>query len=182
VDKEPMLVLTYERRFVKGNWRKKARDIPVHAFYETYREDVSLFLNLLTFFLPMASADNAFRDYSSVGEILDQADAYAKAIPSENKILEVIHFAESVHETPVFRQYRELSVDKSTGKARGADAFGKEFVELGHRSGYTRNITIRACRRWALMQAGRSNTRDLKGTKPVLLIGTQTKPIQSLRG
>lgn len=130
----------------------------------------------------MASADNAFRDYSSVGEILDQANTYAKAIPSENKILEVIHFAESVHETPVFRQYRELSVAKSTGKARGADAFGKEFVELGHRSGYTRNITIRACRRWALMQAGRSNTRDLKGTKPVLLIGTQTKLIQSLRG
>ncbi|GLI74859.1 hypothetical protein PoHVEF18_003107 [Penicillium ochrochloron] len=156
----PMLVLTYTRKFVKGYWRKKTRDIPVHAFYETYTEDVSLFLNFLTFFLPMASADKAFRDYSSVGEILDQANAYAKAIPSENKVLEVIHFAESVHETPVFRQYRELDVDKSTGKARGADAFGKEFVDLGHRSGYTRNITIRACRRWALMQAGRSNTRD----------------------
>lgn len=97
----------------------------MYTFYGTYREDVSLFLNLLTFFLPMTSADNAFRDKSSVGEILDQADAYAKAIPSENKVLEVIHFVESIHETPVFQQYRELHVDKSTGKARGADAFGK---------------------------------------------------------
>ncbi|KAI9041406.1 uncharacterized protein KD926_006802 [Aspergillus affinis] len=110
----------------------------------------------------MASADNAFRDYSSVGEILDQADAYAKATPSENKVLEVIHFAERIHETPVFRPYRELHVDKSTGKARGADAFGKEFVELGHRSGYTRNITIRACRRWALMQADKAHSESAR--------------------
>jgi carbonic anhydrase len=99
----PMLVLTYTRKFVKGYWRKKTRDIPVHAFYETYTEDVCLFLNFLTFFLLMASADKAFRDYSLVGEILDQANAYAKAIPSENKVLEVIYFAERVHETLVFR-------------------------------------------------------------------------------
>ncbi|KAJ5975505.1 Zinc finger C2H2 [Penicillium waksmanii] len=53
MDNEPMLVLTYNRRFVKGYWRKKAQDIPTYTFYETYREDVFLFLNLLIFFLPM---------------------------------------------------------------------------------------------------------------------------------
>jgi hypothetical protein len=35
-------------------------------------------------------------------------------------------------ETPVFRQFNELDIKKSSGKARDADAFGKAFVELGH--------------------------------------------------
>ncbi|KAJ5630267.1 uncharacterized protein N7484_010367 [Penicillium longicatenatum] len=166
-DDEDVLVGPFRSAGVLGDdldlhWRKKARDIPVHALYETYTEDVSLFLNFLTFFLPMASADNAFRDYASVGDILDRADAYTKAIPSGNKILEVIHFTESVHEIPVFRQYRELHVEKYTDKARGADAFGKALVELGHRSGYTRNITIRSCRRWALMEADKGHSKSAR--------------------
>jgi hypothetical protein len=51
-----------------------------------------LFLNLLTFFLPMALSDGVFLDYSSAAEILDAADDYdnLKSCPSENQILEVI--------------------------------------------------------------------------------------------
>lgn len=55
-----MLVLTYEREFVKGYWRKIEWEIPKHAIYEVYAEDVPIFLNFLTFLLPMAAADKAF--------------------------------------------------------------------------------------------------------------------------
>ena len=82
----------------------------------------------------MALSDGVFRDYSSTTKILDATNNYDKSCPSENRVLEVIHFKESMLETPVFRQFNELDIKKSSGKARGADAFGKAFVELGHRS------------------------------------------------
>lgn len=112
-----------------------------------------LMLNLLTFFLPLAVADGALKDYSSVCAILDAANAYEKG-PRENNILEVIRFKQEALDTPVFRQFTDLGVAKSTSKARGADSFGKSIVALGYRSGYSQNITIRGCRRWALMEAG----------------------------
>ena len=149
-----LIVLTYQREFVKGYWRKKQWELPVHAFYDIYREDMPLFLNFLAFFLPMASADGVFRDFTSLTEILDLADDLAKNCPSQNGVLETIYFKESAFKTPVFRQFTELAIEKTTGKARGADSFGKALVELGHRSGYLRNITIRASRRWVLMEAG----------------------------
>jgi hypothetical protein len=124
-------VLTYQREYIKGYWRKQRWELPIHAFYDIYRERMPLFLNLLTFFLPMALSDGVFRDYSSA-EILDAADDHNKSCPSENQVLVVIHFKESMLETPVFRQFDELDIQKSSGKARGADAFGKAFVELGY--------------------------------------------------
>ncbi|KAJ5110899.1 hypothetical protein N7532_001434, partial [Penicillium argentinense] len=169
VDQQPMLVLTYQREFIKGYWRKTGWEIPIHAFYETYREDTSLFLNLLTFFLPMAVADNALENYSSVSAILDAAEAYTKGT-TQNKVLEVIKFRNEVLDIPIFRQYTELRITKSTGRSRGTDAFGKSLVGLGHRSGYTRNITVRACRRWALMQADKNHSETAR-----MKFGGQTK-------
>jgi carbonic anhydrase len=99
-------------------------ELPIHEFYET-------------FFLLLALADYAFRDYSSIDDILNAAEAY-KTDYSDNKILEVIHFADSVRDVPLICPSSELQTDKCTGKARGADAFGKVFAKLGHRSGYTR--------------------------------------------
>ena len=60
----------------QGLLEKKQWELPVHAFYDIYREDMPLFLNFLAFFLPMASADGVFaiRDYASLTEILDLAD------------------------------------------------------------------------------------------------------------
>lgn len=151
----PMLVLTYDRQFVKGYWRKSKSEIPSHALYEVYAQsDVPIFLNFLTFFLPMAAADKVFKDFNSVSGILDAVEKHKNLGLSENKVLEVIQFREEFKETPVFRQYRELHIETSKGKARGADAFGKALVQLGYRSGYTRNVTIRNCRRWALQEAG----------------------------
>jgi carbonic anhydrase len=72
-------------------------------------------------------------------------------------------FRKDLLDTPVFRPFSELDCETSTGRARGADAFGKEFAALGYRSGYEMNVTARACRRWALMET------DTKIRYPVLL-------------
>ncbi|KAJ5471000.1 hypothetical protein N7530_008357 [Penicillium desertorum] len=161
VDEEPMLVLTYEREFVKGYNRKNAWQIPIHAFYESHTEHMPLMLNLLTFFLPLAVADEAIQDYSSVSAILDAANAYGTG-PTRNNVLEVIRFKQEALDTPVFRQYTDLGVAKSTSKARGADSFGKSIVALGYRSGYSQNITIRGCRRWALMEADKKHSETAR--------------------
>ncbi|KAJ6114885.1 zinc finger protein [Penicillium sp. IBT 16267x] len=163
VDGMPMLVLTNEREFVKGYWRKSKWEISSHAFYEVYaQDDVPIFLNFLTFFLPMAAADKAFKDSNSVSSILDAVERHENSGPSENKVLEVIQFREEFKETPVFRQYRELHIENSKGKARGADAFGKALVQLGYRSGYTRNVTIRNCRRWALQEVDKKYSESTR--------------------
>ncbi|CBF79037.1 predicted protein [Aspergillus nidulans FGSC A4] len=41
-------------------------------------------------------------------------------------------------------------------KALGADAFGKEFAVLGSQCGFEQNITVHACRRWALMETAKA--------------------------
>lgn len=155
VDGVRMLVLTYSRVYVKGYWKKKRWELPIHAFYEIYREELPLFFNFLTFFIPMASADKAFCDYESAQDILDAVESIECG--PEEKVIATIEFKPEVLDVPVFRPYDEQDIKLSTGRSRGAYAFGKEFAELGHRSGYTRNVTGRACRRWALMEAGRTN-------------------------
>ncbi|KAJ6182817.1 hypothetical protein N7485_001459 [Penicillium canescens] len=94
--------------------------IPKHAFYKVYAEDVPIFLNLLTFFLPMATVDNAFTDYGSVSEILDTVEMYEQVGPSEDKILKVIYVRQVIKDLPVFRQYLKHNVDNFKGHARGS--------------------------------------------------------------
>ncbi|KAJ6094248.1 hypothetical protein N7467_003093 [Penicillium canescens] len=53
--------------------------IPKHVFYKVYAEDVPIFLNLLMFFLLIATVDNAFTDYGLVSEILDTVEMYKGA-------------------------------------------------------------------------------------------------------
>jgi carbonic anhydrase len=61
-----------------------------------------IFLNLLIFFLPIATADKAFRDYGLVNEILDTIDIYKKVGPSEDNILKVIYIRQELRDLPVF--------------------------------------------------------------------------------
>ncbi|QVM10690.1 hypothetical protein D8B26_005343 [Coccidioides posadasii str. Silveira] len=152
VDGKAMLVLTYQREFVKNYWRKKSWELPVHAFYEIYTESTALLFNPILYFLSMASGDNAFRDFAAVDELMDAVEQLA-AKPKQEDTLFTIHFKEHIKGTPVFRQYGDLTLSKAPAKSRGADAFGKEFADLGRRSNYTCNLTPRGCRRWLLMEA-----------------------------
>ncbi|RHZ53562.1 uncharacterized protein CDV56_101788 [Aspergillus thermomutatus] len=164
VDGIPMLVLTYAREFVKGYWRMKKWEPPVHAFYEVYREEVPLFFNLILFMLPLFSADRAFRHYKSYTEILDEVDSIklSDLESQSNHVISRIHFRKDLLDTPVFRPFSELNCETSTGRARGADAFGKEFAALGYRSGYEQNVTARACRRWALMETDKKYSQTAR--------------------
>eukprot|EP00136_Aspergillus_niger_P005226 XP_001395717.2 hypothetical protein ANI_1_2012104 [Aspergillus niger CBS 513.88] len=160
VDGIKMLVLTYSRVYVKGYWKKKRWQLPIHGFYEIYKTEAPLFFNLLTFFLPMACADRVFMDYTSVGEIMDAAENMQG--DNDEKIIAKLELRPEMENIPIFRPYDEQAVEDSTGRSRGADSFGKELAELGHRAGYTENITGRACRRWALMEADKSHSETAR--------------------
>ncbi|PKX95141.1 uncharacterized protein P174DRAFT_510972 [Aspergillus novofumigatus IBT 16806] len=54
--------------------------------------------------------------------------------PLVHAFYKVIHFQEDLLDTPVFRPLSKLNCETSTGRARGADAFGKEFAALGYRN------------------------------------------------
>jgi carbonic anhydrase len=122
-----MLVLTYSGNYVKGYWRKKKWELPIHGFYETYKEKCPLYFNLLTFFLPLASADRAFSDYQSMDEILDSVKVGTCNELEEKEII-TIFFKKDVLDVPIFRPWDEQAIEDSTGRARGADAFGKELL------------------------------------------------------
>jgi carbonic anhydrase len=126
-------------------------------FHRHSLEEVPLFLNFIFFMLLLFSADRAFCHYKSYTEILDEVDSIkiSDLESQSNHVISRIHFRKDLLDTPVFRPFNELDCETSTGRARGADAFGKEFAALGHRSGYEVNVTGRACRRCALMEAGR---------------------------
>jgi hypothetical protein len=168
VEGEVMLILTYQREFIKNHWKRKRWELPIHAFYEIYRESTPLMLNLILYFLSMAAADGVFCDYLSIDELLDAVETIGTAVAADteligrrNKVICRIRFKKELHETPILRPHNELLIENASGKSRGADSFGKALVDLGYRSGYDRNITTRACRRWALMEAGEvSNTVD----------------------
>ncbi|KAN0069665.1 hypothetical protein V8E54_011971 [Elaphomyces granulatus] len=127
VDGRVLIVLTNQREYVKGYWRKKQWELPVHAFYDIYREDTY-----------------------AITKIVRHRMAFLKPYISRRAFSR--------------RQFTELAIEKTTEKARGADSFGKALVELGHRSGYLRNITVRASRRWVLMEADKkySETARMK--------------------
>ncbi|KAI9035642.1 uncharacterized protein KD926_003153 [Aspergillus affinis] len=136
VDQIPMLVLTYSREYIKGYKRMKKWQLPINAFYEVYREEVPLFFNFILFMLPLFSGDRAFLQYNSCSEILDTVDSIklTDLATQDNHIILVIRFRNEILDIPIFRPFNELDCGRSTGKARGADAFGKEFADLGHRN------------------------------------------------
>ncbi|KAL4999885.1 hypothetical protein BDV10DRAFT_200538 [Aspergillus recurvatus] len=164
VDGIPMLVLTDERKFVKGYWRMRNWERPVHAFYEVYKEDVPLFFNLILFMLPLFSADQAFSDYESYTEILEELETIKRSDfeGRSNAVISTIHFRRDLPDSPVFRPSSELDCESSTGKAIGADSFGIELAALGHRSRYAENVTTRACRRWALMETDKKYSQTAR--------------------
>ncbi|KAL4916359.1 hypothetical protein BDW62DRAFT_218817 [Aspergillus aurantiobrunneus] len=136
------LILLYSRRFIarqkngdnnnNANIRAdtmaacyKKWEPPVHTFYKIYKEDFPLFFNFILLILPLFSANGAFCHYILSSEILDGLESI--------KV--------NILDTPVFWLIRELDVQSSTGKARNADVFRKEFAALVYWSGYRGNIT-----------------------------------------
>ncbi|GCB25826.1 hypothetical protein AAWM_08711 [Aspergillus awamori] len=92
IEGEIMLVLDYDRDYTKGSWRMQLSELPTHGFYEKYTEKTPLLLNIHTFFLPLASADRAFRDYEFVSEIFDEVDLLSSTLQEgEHKTIGTIY-------------------------------------------------------------------------------------------
>ncbi|EAS29697.3 uncharacterized protein CIMG_08443 [Coccidioides immitis RS] len=128
VDGKAMLVLMYQREFVKNYWQKKSWELSVHAFYKIYMESTALLFNPILYFLSMTPGDNAFRDFAAVDELMDAVEQLA-AKPKQEDTLFTIHFKEHIKGTPVFRQYGDLTLSKVPAKSRGADAFDTCYSE-----------------------------------------------------
>lgn len=154
-----MLVLSYERCFAKGFKNMSKWQLPLHVFYETYTIDQPLMFNPILFFIPLACADGVFKHFTSVDAILGAVDQAAKENPCSNPddshVLFRFDMRQDIAEYPIMRPFTELKIEDATGRARGADSFNKQFAELGHRAGYPDRVTAHACRRWALMEAGK---------------------------
>jgi hypothetical protein len=60
-----------------------------------------------TFFLLLAFADYAFRDHLSIDDLLNVVEAY-KVDCSENTILAVVYFVDSVRDVPLIRLFNKL--------------------------------------------------------------------------
>ncbi len=97
-----MLVLIYSWEFLKGAWTWKQWELLIHGFYKKYTAEVLLFLNLLTFFLPLASADQAFYSYATVGKILGTVDQASFSAQGDDKVITFIDFKPEILDVPVF--------------------------------------------------------------------------------
>lgn len=71
---------------------------------------------------------------------------------AEHKTIGTIYFRPDVLDIPLFRPRDEQAIDTSTGRARGADDFGKMFAALGHRAGYPDNELVVEQHLWKLVR------------------------------
>ncbi len=100
-----------------------------------YEDAPILAFNAVAFILAIALANNAFRDHSTLEEIL--------AIrPPVGEATVAIDWSWEKRNEPVFKD--------GDGKIEKSSAFGHNLAEVGHRAGYEQNITVRDARREVL--------------------------------
>ena len=102
-----------------------------------YENTPVLAINAVAFILAIALATNAFRDYSTLEEIL--------AIRPANNEPVVVEWSLDKLNSPVFTN--------ATGNMEKAGNFGQNLADVGHRAGYIQNITVYDGRREALTKA-----------------------------
>ena len=135
--------LAISLRFMKGE-RVYARELNgdnlvVIPFYENEIP----FRNCVLFFIALALADDAFKHYSNVAEIVG-----AKIRPG--KQTHTFEWKESVELQPVFKT---IGPNGPTQSSATYSTMQKFLVTLGYRAGYQANMTIHAIRRAFLTKA-----------------------------
>ncbi|OJD10420.1 hypothetical protein ACJ73_09797 [Blastomyces percursus] len=128
----------------------------------------------------MAFADGAIRDYAPLNELLNDVES---GLP-DDLVKYPIHIRSEVANLPLFWPYTQQLATNSTGQARGADAFEKQFAEVGHRAGFESNLTVRACRRWVEADDLYSETARMKfaGQVTRTMFGTMLTPVCQVDG
>src|SRR5436309_10277604 len=102
-----------------------------------------LFSNPVLYFMAIALADNAFKDYSTFEEIL-------QIEPPADQDIWPVDWKDEVLKLPIFR---EIEPEGPTKTIQSATSYSGQLRRLGHRAGYTINITVHAARREALIKA-----------------------------
>ena len=131
-DGQEVLHLSIGMRFRKGA-RHSARslnmeNIPTIVFYE-HDDPVR---SIITYFISLALADNAFRTVRTIDDIIN-----TKIPPGQD--IWVFEWKSSIGEMPVFQEVNDKG---PTGKSMTYSMIKSLIVKLGHRAGYTENITM----------------------------------------
>jgi hypothetical protein len=103
------------------------RNCPYTVSMRHIRRNVHSTLTSLPFSYRWHPRIELSRDYQSMDEILDSVEVGTCNEPEEKEII-TIFFKKDVLDVPIFRPWDEQAIEDSTGRARGADAFGKELL------------------------------------------------------
>ena len=119
--------------------------------HSVYEKTDTLLINPVLFLLAIALADNAFKDYSTLEEIL--------AIePPVDEDLCHIEWKDNILDIPFFRS---ATFRGPTGNIQKSNSFSHQLVALGRRAGYEENITVHDARREALIKADGINLHKI---------------------
>ncbi|KAI9761799.1 MAG: hypothetical protein M1840_001679, partial [Geoglossum simile] len=133
------IVIELFRQHAKGTAGKDHMK-PKHLISE--RADL-LHCNPVLYFMAIALADEAFKDYSTFEEIL-------RIEPPADQDIWHVEWKDEVLKKPIFRM---MNPEGPTDRIQVATTYGNQLRYLGHRAGYRADISVHALRREALIKA-----------------------------
>ncbi|TAQ83756.1 hypothetical protein B7494_g7916 [Chlorociboria aeruginascens] len=139
-DGKPKIKISFKRKFTKG-----MQDIPKkpkHPLYERLKPAPPFSANGLLFLLAIIISAGAFRDYSTIEDIL-------AARPPPGRKYRIMDWADGISDDPVFP---EMSADGSTEKTKNETAWGHQCSDWAKRAGFTGGMGLHATRREALIK------------------------------
>ncbi|KAH8655514.1 hypothetical protein BX600DRAFT_525660 [Xylariales sp. PMI_506] len=137
-DNEPDIKLSFKREMAKGmqNTPKK----PKHPIYERMDPNPPLFANGMLFLLAIFIANNAFKDYKTVSELL------AVRPPSTEKY-RILEWTDA--EAPIFPQ---MGANGSLNRAKNPTTWGNQCSNWAMRANFVGGVGLHASRREALIK------------------------------
>ena len=102
-----------------------------------------LWCNPVLYILALALADDAFKDYNTLEEILELE-------PPLDQNIWHLEWKDCVLDLPVFRK---MSLHGPTDTIQSSGSYDRQLSDWGHRAGFEVNISVHYARREALVKA-----------------------------
>jgi hypothetical protein len=102
-----------------------------------------LWCSPVLYILALALADDAFKEYSTLEEILELE-------PPLDQNIWHLEWKDGVLDLPVFRK---MSLHGPTNTIQSSSSYDRQLSDLGHRAGFEVNISVHDARREALVKA-----------------------------
>jgi hypothetical protein len=115
---------------------------PKHPLYERLNPAPPLLANGLLFLLAIIISAGAFKDYSTIKDVL-------AARPPPRRKFRIMEWADGVLDDPVFP---EMSVDGPTKKTKNETAWGGQCSDWAKRADFTGGMGLHAARREILIK------------------------------